>query len=119
MIDRLQYDIEINGSAATMYLGGPLEMSDVPFLRVLCAAIPSFVRVLRVDLLAMRSPSPDGVGAVREILHDWRAQRRGEFQLLLCTAHLVATYRAEADDIVPAPFGSAYHDRDRLMATHS
>jgi hypothetical protein len=118
MMDRLQYEIEISGSAATLYLAGRMETTDVPFLRVLCATLPSFVRMLRVDLLAVRSPSPHVTVAVREILHAWRSQRRGEFQLSIRSSHLATTSHGHADDRAIAAVGGAPCNRDALMATY-
>ena len=106
MIDRLQHQLEINGSAATLYLAGALHLDDIARLRALCTNIPTSVSTLRVDLHAMIAPAPAAVSAVRGVLHDWRAERGGDFRLSLCTSHLVATYREGACEAPPAKFGA-------------
>lgn len=118
MIDRLHHELEINGSTATLYLAGRLHTDDLPAVRAICSGLPSFVIILRVDLHAIRAPSPDSVSAVRAILHEWRAERRGEFRLSLCTSHLVATYREGAEFSAPARFGAPLSNRDAMMATY-
>ena len=118
MIDRLQHQLEINGDAATLYLAGGIGTTDIPALREICSSLPARVMTLRVDLHAMRAPGPDAVSAVRAMLHDWRAERRGEFRLSLCTSHFVATYREGMEEAAPARFGAPVPaSQHALMAT--
>jgi hypothetical protein len=86
----MHYQLELSGETATLYIAGVLLHESIQTLLNVCAALPSHVRTLRLDLRALGAMSADATSAVRLILRQWRDSRRGE--LRLSTAHLVATF---------------------------
>ena len=119
MLNAHGVQFEIRDNAATLYLAGAIDAHDVQRLRAACQSLPARVKTLRVDMHALRAPAPDAVSAVRAMLHDWRALRNGAFRLSLCTSHLVATYREEAEELAPARFvpTPSTGDHHALMGT--
>lgn len=105
MPQHMHYDIELAGTAATLYIAGQLGSEDVHRITQACRALPAHVRTLRVDMRALRVLSAEALGAVRVLLHDWRDRRDGEYRLR--SGYLVVTC-AEADTIG--------HDRQRGAA---
>jgi hypothetical protein len=89
MMDRMQYQLELSGVTATLYVAGGLGNQSVSTLIDVCRSLPAHVRTLRLDLSAMGTMSADAIGAVRLLLRHWRDDRRGEFRL--STSYLVAT----------------------------
>ena len=89
MQHHMHYEIELAGTAATLYIAGQLGSDDVARIANACRALPAHFRTLRVDLRALRTLSADALGAVRSLLHDWRDRRAGEYRLR--SGYLVVT----------------------------
>ena len=89
MQQHMHYEIELAGTAATLYIAGQLGADDVLRITNACRALPAHFRTLRVDLRALRTLSADALGAVRSLLHDWRDRRAGEYRLR--SGYLVVT----------------------------
>ena len=87
MTERMDYQMELSGETATLYVTGALGHEHVDTLIHACRATPA--RTLRVDLHGLGALSADAISAVRELLHFWRDTRRGDFRLT--TSHMVAT----------------------------
>lgn len=89
MRDHTHLQLKLDGDSATLCVHGALDQdSDTPMV-ALCAALPSHVRTLHVDVRALGAMSGDATGAVRSLLAHWRTTRGGEFRLI--TSHLRAT----------------------------
>ena len=115
MMKRMQYQLELTGETATLYVTGSLGYEHVDTLIHACASTPA--RTLRVDLHGLGILSADATGAVRQLLHFWRDSRRGEFRLT--TSHLVATLREVRDvTAVPAPGWCAPRLNEALSGTY-
>lgn len=89
MMDRMHYQLELAGGAATLYVGGGLDHRNVSTLLDVCRSLPAQVRTLRLDLRAIGTMSADATDAVRLLLRHWRDDRQGEFRL--STSYLLAT----------------------------
>jgi ABC-type transporter Mla MlaB component len=89
MSDHLNYQLELIGDTATLYLLGGLGYQHVASLFATCATIPSHIRTLRLDLHGIGQLSAEATGAVRLLLRHWRETRNGEFRL--STSHMLAT----------------------------
>jgi ABC-type transporter Mla MlaB component len=89
MSDHLNYQLELAGDTATLYLLGGLGYQHVASLFAACATIPSHIRTLRLDLHGIGQMSAEATGAVRLLLRHWRETRHGEFRL--STSHMLAT----------------------------
>ena len=98
MQQHMHYQIELAGTAATLYIAGQLGAEDVVRITHACRALPAHFRTLRVDMRALRALSADALGAVRTLLHDWRDRRKGEYRLR--SGYLVVTC-AEARELAP------------------
>jgi len=117
MTDRMHHQLEIVGETATLYVGGTLGYDDVDALIQACAAIPSRVRTLRVDLHSLGQLSAEATGTVRLLLSHWRESRHGEFRLT--TSHMLATLREVTDPPVPSRVGwNVSNVNDALTATY-
>lgn len=89
MQQHMHYQVELAGTAATLYIAGQLGPDDVVRITRACRALPGHFRTLRVDMRAVGTLSADALGAVRTILHDWRERRQGEYRLR--TSYLMVT----------------------------
>jgi ABC-type transporter Mla MlaB component len=89
MSEHLNYQLELIGDTATLYLLGGLRYEHVASLFAACATIPSHIRTLRLDLHGIGQMSAEATGAVRLLLRHWRETRNGEFRL--STSHMLAT----------------------------
>lgn len=89
MHDRTQYQIELAGESATVYLFEHLALADESSLVALCRELPPHVRILRVDARGLGAMTASAMGAVRALFAAWRGQREGRFALR--TTYLVAT----------------------------
>lgn len=103
-MQHMHYDIELAGTAATLYIAGRLGSEDVIRITEACRALPAHFRTLRVDLRALGAITADALGAVRTLLHDWRDRRHGEYRLR--SGYLVVTC-AESVPVVAAGTWSA------------
>ena len=100
MMKRMDYQLELTGETATLYIAGTLGNEHVETLIHACSVVSG--RTLRVDLHGLGTLSAEAIGAVRQLLHFWRDSRRGEFRLT--TSHMIATLYDENDTpAVPAP----------------
>lgn len=121
MSDHLNYQLELIGDTATLYLLGGLGYQHVASLFAACATIPSTIRTLRLDLHGVGQMSAEATGTVRLLLRHWRETRQGEFRL--STSHLLATLsettsgglRAAAE---PRTHRSVAAANDALVATY-
>jgi ABC-type transporter Mla MlaB component len=100
MTQRMQYQVEMVGETATLYVSGALGREDAGTLVQLCAGMPALVRTLRLDLHGLGQLSAEAIATVRLLLLHWQQSRHGEFRL--STSHLLATLREVA--VVPAPY---------------
>lgn len=89
MQQHMHYQIELAGTAATLYIAGRLGAEDVLRITQACRALPAHFRTLRVDMRAMHALTAEALGAVRALLHDWRDRREGEYRLR--SGYLVVT----------------------------
>ncbi|HET9002358.1 MAG TPA: hypothetical protein VFN39_00030 [Gemmatimonadaceae bacterium] len=89
MQQHMHYQIELAGTAATLYIAGQLGAEDIPRITHACRALPAHFRTLRVDMRAMHALTAEALGAVRALLHDWRDRREGEYRLR--SGYLVVT----------------------------
>lgn len=89
MPDRMHYQLELAGEAATLYIGGQLADTHVSTLSAVCGELPPHVRTLRLDMRAVGSMTADATRAVRILLQRWRDAHQG--QVRLRTSYLVAT----------------------------
>ena len=113
----MHYQLEQTNESATLYLAGGLARADAPALLALCSALPTTVRILRLDLRAIGSLSAEAIEVIRRLLRDWGSNRRGEFRL--STSHLMATYRpAEPLDVAPLPVLSWTSGNEALAGTY-
>ena len=85
----MQWQLERFGDTATLYVSGALDRDGLTTLLSVCAALPPYVRTLRLDLQALGTMSAEALSVVRSLLHHWRDTRHGEFRL--STSYLVAT----------------------------
>src|SRR3954466_9011967 len=79
MTTQMDYQMELAGETATLYVTGTLGQEHVDTLIHACRATPA--RTLRVDVHGLGTLTAEAVGAVRELLHYWRDSRRGDFRL--------------------------------------
>ena len=86
-----QYQIELAGEAATVYLFERLDLADESSLVALCRELPPHVRILRVDARGLGSMTGGGMRAVRALFAAWRDRHEGHFALR--TSYLVASCR--------------------------
>lgn len=100
MSDSLNYQLELIGDTATLYLLGGVCYRHVAPLLTTCSTIPAHVRTLRVDLHALGQLSAEATGVVRLLLRHWRDTRRGEFRL--STSHMLATL-SSVNEAMAAP----------------
>ena len=115
MMKRMDYQLELAGETATLYVTGSLGYEHVDTLIHACSATPA--RTLRVDLHGLGTLSADAIGAVRQLLHFWRDNRRGDFRLT--TSHLVATLHEVRDArALPAPAWCAPRLNEALAGTY-
>ena len=114
MMKRMDYQMELAGETATLYVTGVLGREHVDTLIHACRTTPA--RTLRVDLHGLGALSADAIGAVRELLHFWRDSRRGEFRLT--TSHMVATVHEVADVHLRSPSPCAPHLNEALAGTY-
>ncbi len=79
----LQYQIEQTGDTASLYLFGVVRHTDdIASLSEICNALPESVRILRLDLNAVRHIGGDAMEAIGIMLCEWRESRAGDFRLL-------------------------------------
>jgi hypothetical protein len=116
MTQRMEYQVEMVGETATLYVSGTLGLANAGTLTRLCTTMPGRVRTLRVDLHGLGQLSADAMAAVRLLLAHWRLSRHGEFHL--STSHLMATLREVGES--RAPYEGAVRPRvnDALAATY-
>jgi hypothetical protein len=88
-MDRMHYQLEIAGKAATLYVAGSLDHDSAQALVLACGALPTHVRTLRLDLRALGAMTAEATGAVRLLLRRWCESRHGTFRL--SASYLVAT----------------------------
>jgi hypothetical protein len=115
MTQRMQYQVEMVGETATLYVSGALGLENAGTLTRLCTAMPGRVRTLRVDLQGLGQLSADAMAAVRLLLAHWRLSRHGEFRL--STSHLMATLREVSEGRTPYEASIRPHVNDALVAT--
>ena len=89
MQQHMHYQIELAGTAATLYIAGQLGAEDVVRITNACRALPARCRTLRIDMRALRVLSAEALGAVRALVQDWRDRRDGEYRLR--SGYLVVT----------------------------
>ena len=89
MQDAMEYQLEIAGEAAALYVYGSLGEESVEILLAVCASLPPFIRTLRLDLRGIGVMNAEATNAVRRLLAQWRDTRRGDFRLN--TSYMVAT----------------------------
>lgn len=83
MTHAVQYQIEQTGDTASLYLFGVVRHTDViASLSEICNALPDSVRILRLDLNAVRHIGGDAMEAIGIMLCEWREGRAGDFRLL-------------------------------------
>jgi ABC-type transporter Mla MlaB component len=87
-----QFQLETNGSAATLYISEALLVDHLEALREACAALPPRVRTLRLDLNGVRRLGEERMSTLRALMREWRALRGGECRLSFHTENLVLTY---------------------------
>ena len=95
MIVRLHSQYEAVGETATLYLSGSLRQGEEDILYRMVAALPSHIRVVRLDLNALEQLDEDLIGAVRWVLNRCRIHRGGAY-------HLVAWSACPAPIVKPA-----------------
>ena len=101
MTKPMQYQMEVAGETATLYVTGSLDHDDVEALTSVCAAAPLGTRTLRLDLHGLGQLSADGIGAVRGLLRFWRDSRHGEIRP--ATSHMLVPRHTVARTRVSAP----------------
>jgi len=94
MSHRVQFQLELAGESATVYVHDGLECDGSTTLLDLCASLPIHVRTLRLDLRATGTMTAEATRVVRLLLKHWRETRKGEFRL--STSHLLATCTSRA-----------------------
>ena len=116
MQQHMHYQIELAGTAATLYIAGQLGAGDIPRITDACRALPAHFRTLRVDMRAMQAITAEALGAIRALLHDWRDRRQGEYRLR--SGYLVVTC-AEAGAMTPDLQVGAAAGSGSARASHS
>ena len=91
MHDRTQYQIELAGESATVYLFEPIALADDSSLVAHCRDLPRHIRILRVDARGLGTMTAGGMRAVRALFAAWRERREGTFALR--GSYLVASCR--------------------------
>lgn len=89
MSKRPNFQIELSGTTATLYVLGAVDAAAVSHLVDVCRELPLKVRTLRLDMSALGSMSAEALELPRRLLLFWRTSRIGEFRL--STSFLVAT----------------------------
>jgi ABC-type transporter Mla MlaB component len=114
MTKRMYHQLELMGETATLYVTGSLSDEHADALIEICAEIPKYARMLRLDLHGLGQLSAEAIGVVRTLLHFWRHSRQGEFRLT--TSYMVATLREVHHARVPAPPLAHVHRVNEALA---
>lgn len=85
----MQYNLEVDGDTATLYVAGTLSCGDGLTLFDACVGVRASIRTLRLDFRAIGSMSAEATGAVRTFLRHWREHQ--PTRVRLHTTHLLAT----------------------------
>ena len=89
--DRTQYQIELAGDSATVYLFEQLGTDGESSLATLCRDLPAHVRILRVDARGLGMMTSGAMHTVRALFAAWQERREG--QCILRGSYLVASWR--------------------------
>lgn len=89
MSKRPDFQLELSGTTATLYVLEAVDPAAVGHLVDICRELPVSVRTLRLDMSALGSMSADALELPRRLLRLWRTSRIGDFRL--STSFLVAT----------------------------
>lgn len=90
MIVRLHSQYESVGETATLYLSGSLRPGEEDVLHRMLVALPDHIRMVRVDLGALRQADQTAVDIVRQVLLRCRAERGGSYHLAVGPAPVIS-----------------------------
>ena len=108
MSNATQFQLETNGTSATLYISEELPLDHLEALAQACAALPPHVRALRIDLHGIRQLGPEMMASLRVLMREWRGTRGGECRLAFSTENLVITYTERDSVVVPAVAGAPW-----------